>query len=565
MTEGNPRRMTSFEEVQERIFQRAPDLVLESEVQGWFYLGEYARGIAAYRNLKQPSAKDDRWLGDCLSMTRNHMEALEALYRAIAKGEEAAHIQLARVFNFVERSADAERELNGINPTQLSPADKVIYHRAQSIQEEYGGRFQQALKAADEAWRLVQGLPEFVFLAPWILIRLGRLQSQLGRAQRALWAFDRAVEVLSGQKPPYLSLSRVDGLISLGRYGEALAEIEALRRLRLSPADDALRLMCRADVAWATGNLHGAVEWYGQAIERAVEVTGSTEFSARLALVVLLGKQGAFEAAYEHLLRAQTLVNYSVDQAHYRFRETLLQYWRGGCTSEQARQTLEELIEEYGAMGLPQEQGWVRLHLAELHRAQGDDYLTELDKLQALGVVLQNKNYLTREWTLLPELHEAALLSHPQIAGKAPVVLEVYSMGEEKLVLGGKVVSIRLRRGLELLTYFLEHAEVQLRRLLLDVFPDDKPKSARIYFHQFRHELGERVPGLRIEYDAEARVYRLHSELDILWDVHEVRSGRKMGDMGIFLPSCGNEWAQEIEQEMEGRREEEARWFSYDD
>lgn len=555
--------MTSLEEVQQQISQRAPDLVLESEVQGWFYLGEYARGAAAYRKLEQPNAKDDRWLGDCLSVTRGHMEALECLYRAVAKGEEAARIQLARVLNFVERSEDASKELDGIEVTKLSAANKVIYHRARSIQEEYGGSFQQALGSADEAWRLVQGLPEFVFLAPWVLIRLGRLQSQLGRAQRALWAFDRAAEIVGATRPPHLSLSRIDGLISLGHYSEALAEVEALGSLRLSPADEAVRLMCRADVAWATSDIRGAIGWYGQAAERAVEVESSTEFSARLALVALLGRQGAHEAAYEHLLRAQMLMNYSVDQAFYRFRETLLRYWRGDHALE-ARQAFEALIKDYGDMGLLQEQGWVRLHLAELYRVQGDDYLAELDKLQALGVVLQNKNYLTREWVLLPELHEAALLSHPQIAGKAPVVLEVYSMGEEKLVLGGKVASIRLRRGVELLTYFLEHPEVQLRRLLVDIFPDDKPKSARVYFHQFRHELEARVSGLRVDYDASARVYRLHSELDVLWDVNEVRNGRKMGDMGIFLPSCGNEWAQEIEQEMEVIREEEARQFSYD-
>ncbi|CAN5876416.1 hypothetical protein BH24DEI2_BH24DEI2_25160 [soil metagenome] len=87
--------------------------------------------------------------------------------------------------------------------------------------------------------------------------------------------------------------------------------------------------------------------------------------------------------------------------------------------------------------------------------------------------------------------------------------------------------------------------------MLLDVFADEEPKAARNYFHQFKFELNNRVPGLSLEYDADERLYALKTEADILWDVAELRSGRKMGALGIFLPGSGSEWALLMESELE--------------
>nr|MDQ3397773.1 hypothetical protein [Deinococcota bacterium] len=179
---------------------------------------------------------------------------------------------------------------------------------------------------------------------------------------------------------------------------------------------------------------------------------------------------------------------------------------------------------------------------------------TELDKVQALTVALQNRAFLACEWTLLPHLREAARISHPKVAGDHPAILEIYSLGQEKLVLGGQVVNIRLRRGVEVLCYFLERGEVSLTRLRADVFADDDPKAARNYFHQFKHEIGERLPELSFDYDPVSRVYRLASKLDILWDVAELRAGRKMGELGVFLPGSGSDWAYDLDSELEPLR-----------
>ena len=86
---------------------------------------------------------------------------------------------------------------------------------------------------------------------------------------------------------------------------------------------------------------------------------------------------------------------------------------------------------------------------------------------------------------------------------------------------------------------------------MADIFPDEKPSSAKSYFHQFRHQLRENLEGVEIEYDSEAKLYRLKSEIDVLWDVSELRSGRIMGETGVFLPTSGNEWAYLVDHDLD--------------
>jgi len=228
----------------------------------------------------------------------------------------------------------------------------------------------------------------------------------------------------------------------------------------------------------------------------------------------------------------------------------------GTYTPAHTLEELRALAAELGEIGLLQEEGAVRLHIAQIHlNLNSDEYLKELDKVQALTVSLQNQAFLSREWKLLPGLHKAALSTHGRIAGRPSIVLEVYTLGGEHLNLDSRPINVPLRRGIEVLAYFLEHKAVTLKRLLMDIFPDDKPRSAKSYFHQFRHQLRENVQGLEIEYDSESKMYRLKSEIDIVWDVSELRAGRIMGETGIFLPSSGNDWALLVERSLDTYRE----------
>lgn len=303
--------------------------------------------------------------------------------------------------------------------------------------------------------------------------------------------------------------------------------------------------MLQAEIRWAEGDPDLAVERYFDCIHLAsAQGGGFEEFLARLALVALTGSNGSAQDAKRHLQRAQSLISDKSDRLAYRFREIGLRLRCGEYTRDHALKEYQALDAEFGQMGLLQEQGYVKLHTADLllesDRRRCD---ATLDELRSLCVMLQNHAFLAKEWLLLPELRAAVRRTHPELLGEQREILEVHTLGDEALMFAGERVQIPLRRLVEIVAYFLEFKAVSLQQLLLDVFPDDKPRSAKSYFHQCRHQLKEYLPSVEIEFDREARLYRLRSQVDIVWDVAEVRAGRRSGGFGAFLPSSGSDWA----------------------
>ncbi len=544
-------------DVQQLVLERFPGVHLESDIQGWAFLEEFDRGVEAYHALTSPSPEDDRWLGVCYFQLIRDMDAVEAFYRSVNRGHEAARINLAHVMKFIERGDDAAQELGRIDASNLRPYDKVLYHRVLSHHEEVTGNLRDALKAAEEAWRRVQGMAEFPLLAPSILAQLGILYARIGRSQRALWFLERGLQFTGGQEHLKVRLKRASVLINLGRFQEAQAELESTDLDQAPEAFRVERQWMRGEIAWSLGNHGKAVTLLTNLGNTAMEMQlGYEELLCRLALVAILGSRNEISRAREHLSRAQALISDRSDRMLYRFREVLLFWWDGTYTHTHTVEELDGLIGDFSEMGLLQEQSVVQLHKANILRSLGQsDYYGLLDQIQSLSISLQNHAFLAREWTLLPELQAIARKSHPRIAGSAPVVFEVFTLGQERLILDRKPVNIPLRRGVEVLAYFLEHKAVTLKKLLAEVFPEDKPRSAKSYFHQFRHQLRETVDGLEIEYDGESKMYRLKSEIDILWDVSELRAGRVMGETGLFLPGSGNDWALVVEQGLDPHRE----------
>lgn len=129
-------------------------------------------------------------------------------------------------------------------------------------------------------------------------------------------------------------------------------------------------------------------------------------------------------------------------------------------------------------------------------------------------------------------------------------------MGDERMLLNGRPVILRMRKAIEITTYLLENGSVTLDKLLTDVFPETRRRTSRSYFHQVKQEVKMRLPELRIAFDAQARRYGIETDLMLRWDVAELREGRTMGAMGLFLPTSGSEWALELNQELEELKEE---------
>jgi hypothetical protein len=534
-----------LDHVQRRLSSLHPDIQLESPIQGWAYLDEFRKGIEAYKRIGNPTATDDRWLGVCHFQLLDDMRALEAFYRAAARGAVAARINLAHLLRFLERGEEGAKELRSIRPSDLNAYDRVFLLRVTSLDEENNGNLREALRTAEDAWKLVQGIPEFGLLAPSILAQLGILHGRIGRSQRALWFLERGLQITSGLERKKVQLRRVPVLASLGRLNEAAAELAAIGNADLPDSYSAELDMLSGEIEWAKGNLDGATLSFQRCLGSAsrLQVTYE-EFVARISLVALSATGRECTGAAEHLSRAQSLISDKSDRLAYRFREIGLRLRAQEYTPEHALKEYDALDAEFGTMGLLQEQGFVKLHTAALLlRLDPRRSAKVLDDLQSLCVMLQNHAFLAKEWALLPELKREAMRSHAELLGGQTEILEVRSLGDEGLYHAGERLAIPLRRLVEVVAYFLEYKAVSLTKLLADVFPDEKPRSAKSYFHQCRHQLKEYLPPVQIEFDREARMYRLRSQIDIVWDVAEVRAGRRDGDFGLFLPSSGNDWA----------------------
>lgn len=314
-------------------------------------------------------------------------------------------------------------------------------------------------------------------------------------------------------------------------------------------------------VAWALQALETAINHFIEGITLArLAQAGFEEFLCQLPLASIYTSQGRFEEAENHLRQAQRLISDKSDRLAFRFREIQYHHRAGMYSDDYALLEFEALSEEFAKMGLIQEQGWVRVHMAALFLKTGNPRLEhEIEALKTLAVTLQNPAFLNRELIFLPDLREHLRTVAPALAGGAGDRLEVRTLGEERLLYNDEEVQIPLRRAVEVVAYVLEHKSVRLDDVIRDVFPDSKPRAARSYFHQVRHHLSAAVPGLDIHFDRESRLYHLKSELDLLWDVAEVRAGRYDSPPGGFLPSSSSPWVEALEGELERYRREDAR------
>jgi len=532
---------------------RFPGVRLVSTVQGLVYLQRFREGIDHFESLADPTAADRRWVGVCHFQLFEDAKALDAFSSAVAEGEEAARINLAHLLRFLERGEEATGQLRSVRLELLNEYDRVFYYRIVSINEENNGNLREALKAAEEAWKRIQGLPEYSLLAPSILSQLGVLHSRIGRAQRSLWFLERSIQMTKDVDNLKARLRRSAVLNLLGRHREATTELDALMSEGLPDNFIPELHINRAEVAWAAGNLDLASLEFQKCIDSCERVQAAyEEFVARLSLTAIACTKEEYPTATKHLNRAQELISDKSDRLSYRFREVHLNYARGEYSTSHAASELIALDQDFGEMGLLQEQAFVKLHRAALQQSESKRAMQRLlEEVVSLTMTLQNRAFLAREWTVLSGLRRSARSTHPALIGDTEAILELRTLGEERIILAGSDVRLPLRRAVELLAYFLEHKAVTFDQVRTDLFSEDKHRTAKSYFHQFRHQLKEHVEGLEIEYDAESRMYRLKSEIDILWDVADLRAGRRSEVAGPFLPSCASDWALTLDHALE--------------
>ncbi|MDZ7708006.1 MAG: hypothetical protein U5J97_08990 [Trueperaceae bacterium] len=407
--------MAEDSHIRSRVEEVHPGAMLESVVQGWVYLEDFDRGIEAYRHIETPTADDDRWLGVCHFQRVEDALAQQAFERAITKGQQAARVNLAHLLRMSDRADRATDELQNVDFARLTPYDQVFFLRVKSIHEETNGNLREALRFSEEAWRRLQGIPEFSILAPSILSQLGILHGRIGRAQRAIWFLERGIQLTSGLQQLKARIRWATVLVAQGRTADAT---EALANVDPSMIPEPMTVeveWLKAEIAWLLGNSEDALQRYAVAIAVAQRHNVVyEEFLCQLALSTIFAFRGEDALATEHLQRAQGLVSDRSDQLTYRFREILIFSAIGLYRDDHAIRELLETSEAFGDMGLLQEQGFVRFHICHLKKRSGDSsYTEELDAIYLLAKSLQNPAFLERELRLVPTMKDVIEMELP--------------------------------------------------------------------------------------------------------------------------------------------------------
>jgi len=524
----------------------APLVTCDSELQACAYLGEYALGAELFAAIEAPTPREARWAGLCLRMLGRLLESEEVLLWAVAQGDAAARIDLARTWALMGRRGEALRELDHLEAHVLEPPDRVWFHRARADLLGQLSSYFDALPEARAAWRDVQGLPEFPLFAPWVLLMLADVLSQVGEDHKALFYLDRAAALTASSDSSewFVRLNRAHVLVKLGRTAELEQEIATLERGGSSGSSTAL-WMLRARAAWAVGRLPDAIASYTQAAFAAhASHDDVRESMARSFLAALLTHAGETREASEHVARAENLARMGAGRSTFALYGTHAQLRLGHRTPEEALSTWRPLCDALGRRGETHDQRWAQLHLCHATLLSGNDVNQALHELNTLVQRYQNAHTLAKDWLLVPELRRAVSAKTASDLGALHATpLELWTLGEERLVVDGATVHLPMRKSLEVLAYLLEVREATLPSILSHVFAEDDPARARNYFHQLRHVLSERVPGCRIHFDKHGKTYSLECDRAIWWDVAEVRGGRHTPREAVFLPSSGSEWA----------------------
>ena len=397
--------MSAQVDVRRRVETLFPGAGIESVVQACVYLEEFDRGIETYSTIGEPTADDDRWLGVCHFQRVEDAQAQDAFERSIQKGQQAARVNLAHLLRMSDRADRAADELQKVDFARLTPYDQVFFLRVKSIHEETNGNLRDALRFSEEAWRRLQGLPEFAILAPSILSQLGILHGRIGRAQRAVWFLERGMQLTRGLQQIKARIRWATVMVAQGRVTQAA---KALEQLDTSEMPEPMLVEIEwlsGEIAWLRHEPDVAVQHYSRAIDIAQKhQVAYEEFLSQLALAAIRAFSEG-QGAIEHLKRAQELISDRSDQLAYRFRETLVYAATGQYRYQHAIRELAATAEAFGDMGLLQEQGFVRFHICALKMALGDEtYMSEVDALALLSKSLQNPAFLEREILLRPHM-----------------------------------------------------------------------------------------------------------------------------------------------------------------
>lgn len=540
-----------------------------------FFEGDFEGGWRCYQTLTQPSFEDDRIAALCLINLQQAQQAKNLLLKTRARGCKAAAIELATTYRILGQEALGKETLERIEIRSLNGLDRVMALREWGAIHLCDGNLTAASEALEKAWEAAYETPFTPNLLASIGQLLGRVYSDRGRDHLAADYLDIALQSANRVKSVYIRATRALCLAYLGCFEEAQADLEAAKADSVHvPLAIPFFHWVGAELERAKGNSEQAVELSRRSAEAAREAQDTeTECYAELNLCALETAEGKLEAAQAHLARAKNLTVNAKAESYYWLRQGALHSRSGQA---EAGRWLQKSVETFEHLGLDREAAWGWLHLADWHLRSGQSLLANeaLSKATQARYAIGSGSPLLVELRYLPRLvaHLAGLPEDAygralyddlqQLPGQTPLWVEVRTLGQTQIVVGGKRVRLDMRRSVEVLAYLLGHPGSPLEQILLTLFPDESPETARNYFHQVRYDLARAVAGISVPFSSSSKTYSVAGEgLELTWDVAELRQAlRQGGEAGIakaldlyqgpFLPSADSEWANTERQDI---------------
>ncbi|GGJ49050.1 hypothetical protein GCM10008938_38830 [Deinococcus roseus] len=514
-------------------------------------MGEQLLAMQLFAQLDHLTAQDERWFGQCL-MSLGHCErAIEHYTRAIEMGCVEARIDMVRPLLVVHSQKDAEMALDSFDPEQLQGYNRPLWYRNASTVLVMKKDSEGSLQHAREAWRTIQGLAEFPFIAPKVLFELSDTYDHMGDAKLAIYYLDRADEISSYKYNISIKLSRIALYYKNGKYSLIVPLIKELLQKDEYSAFHHMADLYMGHIYRIRNQTDEAINSYKKVIALLQDdISKEMELQARVLLSSIYALQRRKIECFHEESRAKDLAISKVGDFHLSLRILYNDFALDRRTADDVvldLMKIEGYCKEEGDIGL-----WLRagMILSEIYCSAYPEKFS--DKIEE---VLMNITYykfyyhMRSEWYYLPRSFAFVGEKYPNLMEEKNEKIKLVTIDREELLIENQAIALPFRKIVEIIAYLKYKNGARISEIVTDVFGEMEPDKGRNYFHQIKHQLNDKMDAVRIEFDKKSKKYILVADLPIHWDLESIIRENSTFK-GIFLPSSGSDWVIELNQKL---------------